>query len=374
MTDTNGNEPQTTPGRARRIYSARGGANWYEIFSDPSKDIWVQNQTDKQISLEIEIAPGQTDGKPLPPSRDPVCLTEKWTHKQLRDSANFKLMLGKRHEGRPAMLLLTEDQVEQYFEVKAQQMGAYTPDGEPDIAAAMAKAQQTYERLTAMETEDNVNAQNLHGFAPPKSAQELMNMELANRGIQRDVDGRVTSFRPQAGELANLGGQEVMMNEVVHPRVLHICRQGSLQLPQEQRWTADQMWNELEPLWPNLDEPTLQYVESHGTYRSIIGHARRTLGQKFGGAGQGGIPDSLDLSLDLSLEGHAQVARAQRGPIQAGPPHGPGPQGPAAVPGVQYQGPTGFANAPFAGAGTGMHDPAGMVMGPDGRPLPPTQE
>lgn len=336
--------------RVSRLYSQRGGvSNWLQHF-EKEKEIWVQNRSDMQISLDIEIAPGVSEGRLLPPTPDPVCLTEKFTFKQLKESAKFKQMLSRRKEGQPILIIVTEEQVEKYYEAKARNMGAVGPDGQPDIGAALEQAQKTQRELTTMPTsdEDGINAP----FSPPKSAMELMDMETSRRGLVNE-GGRLVSVRRQAG-MPGAGDDGLYMEEIVKPKILHLCNQASPHGSAGQQLTEDQMWSQLEPMQMSLKIEDLQHLESHGTYRRIKTWARQQIAQRFSGE-----PDPMD----LSLQGKAQVAAAERstGIDQA--------QAAAQPQGVEYQGPGGFVNAPIAAAQSGTPQQQAQMVGPDGRPL-----
>ena len=332
-----------------RLYSQRGGvSNWLQHF-ETEKEIWVQNCSDMQISLDIEIAPGQSEGKLLPPAPDPICLTEKFTFKQLKESAKFKQMLSRRKEGRPILIIVTEAQVEKYYDAKARGMGAFLPDGSTDIGAALEKAQQTQRELTTMPTSDNEGPN--APFTPPKSAMELMAMETNRRGLVNE-GGRLVSVRKQAGEVG-ADDDGLYVEEVVKPRVLHLCNQASPHGNAGQQLTEDQLWAAIEPMQLGLKMEDLQHLESHGTYRRIKTWARQQIAQRFSGD-----PDPVD----LSLQGHAQVASAAR---TAG-----APMAPPTPEGVEYQGPSGFVNAPTAAAQVGTpQQQDSPILGPDGSPL-----
>ena len=101
-----------------------------------------------------------------------------------------------------------------------------------------------------------------------------------------------------------------------------------------------------------------------GTYRTVKKWARQEMAKRFGG-GVDGIADNLN------IPGVSDPAAPQL----VGIPQGPGPQGPAAV-GIQtpqYEGPTGFANAPMPEARAQVEQsttpPPGGIVGPTGQPV-----
>jgi hypothetical protein len=377
--NTDGTEQQSnwtlTPasaqtGAAKRLSAKRLGYSWNDYFTNKTDgDVWVQNLTDMQISLDIEIAPGQTQGKLIPPSPDPLNLTEEFSFEALKKSANFRRTLAKRKDKRPLLILLDSNQIEAYYSAKARQIGAVYSDGSPDLDAAMDYAEQTRRRLTTREVDgEEVNASNLHGFAPPKSAQELIALDMANRGMYAQ-DGTMQSQRNQAGMPANMMDRQaggMLMEEVVNPKVLHLCQQVSPQIPAQQRMPAEQLFAALQAMQATLKLEDYQHIEASGTYRSVKNWARRKVSEM--ASGDEGLPDNL------SLEGQGMVGQAQQqGAIQNIVPMQPGqgPQGPASLgqQGMQYQGPAGFANAPFSEAHGGAESMTGAVLGPDGSPL-----
>jgi len=333
-----------------KLYAQRGGvANILQHFSE-IKEIWVQNQTDMQISLDIDTGNGTSEGFLIPPARDPVCLTERYGFDALASSANLRRMLSKRIKGRPLMILMEEEEVEKYYEAKALQMGARNPDGSADIGAALEKASKTFRELTTMATADDTDDMNAP-FTPPKSAMELMNMELANRGLSNE-GGRLVSARQQAGAQGT-GSDGLYMEDIVKPKILNLCQGASLQVPDGQRLTEEQLWSALEPMMPSMTVEDFQHVESHGTYRRIKTWARQQISRLL----------ANEPAVDMAMVGHQQVGQADSAQLGVLAPQGLGPQGPSTA---EYQGPTGFVNASIPGAAPNVND--AQVLGPDGRP------
>lgn len=171
-------------------------------------------------------------------------------------------------------------------------------------------------------------------------------METSKRGLVNE-GGRLVSTRRQAGA-PGAGDDGMYMEEVVKPRVLHLCNQASPHGNQGQQITEDQLWSALEPMTMSLKSEDYQHIQSHGTYRRIKTWARQQLGRLADG----------EQPVGLSLTGHAQVAAAERGPL--------GVVGQRQQPrsDVEYQGPGGFVNGPVPVAN---QEP--QLLGPDGAPL-----
>ena len=338
------------------------GYTWNEYFKDKTDgDVYIQNLTDMAISLDIEIGPGQTQGKRVPASPHPVNLTEEYSFEVLKKSANFRRAHARRRNGRPDFVLLDESQVNAYLSAYAKQRGMIGPSGEPDIDLARDATDQERRRLTSVEVDgEHVSPSNSHNFAPPKSAQELIALDLAARGIFAH-DGSIASQRMQAG--GALSPNAIHVNEVVNPKVMHLCQQVSPQVSEPDRMPFEQFRAALMTMTNVLTRDDYAHIESHGTYRPIKKWAREQMAIMDSGT------DGIDP--EETMHGKSQVATAQRRGALMAVPQGFGPQGPASLgqQGTQYQGPSGFANAPFKeafGAGESMASP---ILGPNGQPL-----
>ena len=347
-----------------RLSARKLGFSWQEYFTNrPDGECWVQNLTDMQISLDVEVAPNQTQSKLLPPTPDPVNLTEDYPFEILKKSSNFRKALAKRRNGRPDFILLDAVQVEAYYKAKARHLNLVNPDGTEDIDRALEAAANTRRMLTTREVDgENISPQNAFNFSPPKSAQELIAIDLAARGVQ--TDGGIASNRYQAGG-QRINGSQIMMQEVINPRVLHLCQQVSPQVPEGQRMSFDAFKGTIEAMSPNLRIEDWQHIEAHGNWRAVKKMARERI------AALAGSEEDPEPAGALSFSGHRLVQQAnQRGAmnehVQGYNPNAPaslGQQG-------QYQGPTGFANAPIGEMyGRAESMAASGILGPDGQPL-----
>lgn len=375
------------------------GVRWLDYFRE-ERDVWVQNTSATQLSLDIEVAPGQTQGLRVPISPDPVCLTDEYPWETLKKSTNFRRMAQKRDKrtGQPIMRLMTDEDVEAYFAAKAFKIGAVIRDQNgqvvtgadgkaiPDLDAARAAALSNFQRLTNMQSVEQVNAEGAQHFAPPKSAQELIAMDQAQRGIVQgqhalamsgvfDAAGAQTAMGQrqaymqqmgQAAGYANLGQQPVQMESIINPRVLQLCQEVSPQIPEGARKPAPEFFDELQQLEASLTIDDFQYIQAHGTYKTVKAWGgKRALEKEQTLVGGAGLDDNLSMP-GTTLAGYQAVGAAQAGGlfVDAG-----------ANPNIVH---------PGAGAGAGMgmgmggpqqwvHNPAiptvGAHYGPDGSPL-----
>jgi len=341
-----------------KLNRRRLGAAFVEFFQAREEgDVWVQNISPMQISLDLDIGNNEFRADKIPPSPHPINLTDgKFTFQQLKNSNRFRQVLAKRYQGRPILLLLTPEQVLAYYEALAKNLNAYDPDGAPNIDVALEHAENTYRQLTTVAVEsENVTASSTgQNFAPPKTAIELVSMEMMNRGMEIR-NGSLQSVRDTAGNAINRQGQ-IRVEEVVNPRIMHLCQQVAPTQGPEATMPPETFMATLQAMQSYLTLDDYQYIEAHGVFRTVKKWARVQLSRL--ATGDEGLPDNL------SLEGHQNVARAEnQGALNLVP------QTQASMQQGQYQGPAGFANAPFQGAGSAAESMTGTVLGPDGSPL-----
>lgn len=353
----------------KRLNARRLGWSHDEYFRGKSDGpVYVQNISDKQISLDIEIGPGQTQGRLIAPSPHPIDLAEEFSFETLKKSPNFRRALGKRRENRPELLLLDAQQYEAYYKALARVKNAIDHLGEPDVDHARAIAADEIRQLTTIEVDGDVVSPNqAHNFKPPKTAQELIVLDLAGRGVYANGNG-FESQRMQAGAPINHRNGQIAMTEAVNPKILHLCQQVSPLIPANQQMPFEQFERAILSMQGVMTNDDWQHVESFGVWRKIKTLARQKIAEL--ASRDEGLPDPAP-----TFAGQRQVAQAQRqGALSVMPvPQGFGPQGPASLaqqqPGMQYAGPGGFANAPFREAYGAAESAASAILGPDGNPM-----
>lgn len=337
--------------------------NWNEFFANRlDGEVWLQNITDTQVSLAIENPPGDPIYVRVPPMPDPFPLTNYVSFDAIKKSANLRQMVSKRRASanglpaQPILLLLDSEQVDLFYTAKARSLQLIREDGSPDIDAAMAEAQRERDDLNSMApAEDEMpSAKNGYRFAPPKSAQELLSMDLASRGLAVSPDGTVV----QQNRVASVGLAET---EVINPKVLHLCQQVKSDIDVMQRMPEAQFLRNVQQLDAVLKIDDWQYIESKGYWPKVRKYARKRISELAQQAG-----DEVDIR-EMTTRGRITTARSEAHAMvmpfdaeaEAAPAMAPLPRA------TQYQGPTGFANAPFAQ----MSDKAAVVLGPNGEPL-----
>lgn len=313
-----------------------GVANWFKFFQE-ERELYLQNTSLTQLSMQFETGPGQFVGLLIPIGPNPICLTNEVDWPTIKKSLDFRKLLNRV----PAVMkLMSTEEAYKYFADYAKTLGAYIPDPAtgaqvPNISAAMEHATKERLRLTTRPDGDGGTVVGPNGqviFAPPKTAQELQGYQQPHMGIsaqsaataglthvpqgfqqqaaggnyqgptgfanapQFEGGGAPQAFNPANAGFSNIGEAPVMTESVVSPRVVALCQQVSTQIPPNQRMQADPFFSELKLLSAGLSFEDLQYIESFGTYRTVIKWAKALIKER-AAAGQGGqgIEDNLEL-------------------------------------------------------------------------------
>ena len=285
--------------------------NWMRFFSE-EKEIWIQNLSRTQLSMQFETAPGAVAGVLVPIGMDPMCLTNEVPWDAVKKSLDFRKFLNRV----PKILkVMTTDEAMAYYEKKAQELRL------PDVQAAIEHTER--ERLAAktrhIEDGTTYGPDGQVTFAPPRSAQELMaqngqppgpgfehmgispmaaqaagqQLIPAGYGPGQTRSAAAVGVDPSAHGFSNLGDGQIMTDQMVDPAVLNLCHQVSLQLPANMRMPADKFWAELKKREASLTPESLQYIESFGTYKTVKKWARSLLEQRSAGHDDG-LEDGLE--------------------------------------------------------------------------------
>ena len=289
--------------------------NWFKFFQD-ERELWLQNISATQISMQFEIAPGHVAGVLAPIGMDPICITNEVPFDAVKKSLDFRKILNRVPS---VMKLLTTEQAHAYYNQKAASLNAYITDpatgkSVPNVQAAIEYAEIERKKLTTKQNGDDtvISPDGQVHFAPPKSAQELMNLNVGQHmgvppaaaqaaGLPQSFVNAPAGFDQtaaagQMGGFANMGHEPVMMEQIINPRVLYLCQQVSMQLDANLRMPAEQFFREIRSLEPVLKLEDLQHIESYGTYKTVKKWAR-DFQAKLVASGQGdGIEDGLEPS------------------------------------------------------------------------------
>jgi hypothetical protein len=194
------------------------------------RDIYVQNISSYNVVVNFDVGNGQSSSYTFIPSRDPVNLTMTIPFRAIANSTEFRRMINRK----PSVLrLITHDEFMAHYERRAAASGLKTAD--EAISAALEK--------------------------------------IANRG---EPTADTPTPEPISSEPAtDMNGKLISEEEVINPRVLHLCLQVHSSVPEPQKMSAQDMLNELEVLSSSLKFDDWEYVFSHGYYKSVKNYAKQ---------------------------------------------------------------------------------------------------
>lgn len=191
--------------------------NFTEYFKE-ERDVYVQNLTDKQISLEFDIGNGRKESCPIPRTRKPFNLTQMIPFSAIKASTDLRKLVNRTP---PALKLLTEGEFQAYYESTARDNGTTVDE----------------ELYRAMELR-----------------QALVNRQK----MPASAEAEVAPVEP-----------ELTPDDVLTPRVVGLCSQVGEDIPESERLSARDFVEELEAIETALTSADLEYLVGHGFHKSV---------------------------------------------------------------------------------------------------------
>ena len=217
----------------------------YTQFFRDECEIYVQNISNSQVSVTFDGGQGRVDSYLFPNRRDPVNLSQQFPFATIKNSMDFRKMLTRR----PAVLhLLNEKEYHQYYSKKAESEGLYTVDEKgkrvPDVKAALDKTEEERSRFQQkLPLPDAVTPEPLHDVVE----------DDPRFGGKKTVQSRTS----------------MQVDDVISPRVLHLCNQVNTMLSDQEKMPANQLLTELRDLGGELKIDDYEYIRAHGWYQSV---------------------------------------------------------------------------------------------------------
>lgn len=230
--------------------------NFTEFFKE-ERDVWVKSIISGQVSIEFVTSPGNTIGITVPYTGDPICLTDRVPFDAIKGSTSLRTLCNPRRvrDGEvkpPALTLLTAEQANAHFEQKAARKGLWVKDETGAIATDEA------------------------GKPIPdiQAAAMLVNTTIA--------PARVVVTPPDASGDMDKPPLIMRLADTINPRVMYLCAQVDAALAPNERWDADHLLIDLEAIEKDLKNDDLQYIATHGFYKTIKAWAEDRLNAKGG--------------------------------------------------------------------------------------------
>lgn len=245
------NKAVEAPGRFKRKEIDMGVVNFTKFF-EKEQDVYVQNVSNCQVSVQFNLGPGQSESFLFHASKDPVNLTQRIPFHAIKQSMDFRKMLNRVP---PALQVLNEDEYQAFYARQAKSQNLKSID------EAIQKAD---ERAAAA-----------RGHIPMADAPKPM---------------KTTDVHPEdAGKAAHVQEQDE-----VKPQILNLCLQVHAQLDEQSRMPAQQFISELDQI-PDLNMMDWEYVQGHGYYKSVKNLARKKIADLAAAEGEiGGAEDTAE--------------------------------------------------------------------------------
>lgn len=202
-----------------------------DFFREERDNVWIKVTGDAQIVLNMKDGKDPISVPPIQPG-DPILITKSVSYDQLkRATGDFRDFVMKGY-----LKLLSQEEAQTYFEEKSARVG--------------------------------------------KSAEELMLASDAKWSDPVHSAGmRIESAEPRAkvsaaqSESDTPGYNPILTRDAVKPRVQHLCRQGSTQMPAEQRKPASELLEDFIDIEDSLSEDDVNYIlantAAQGEYKTV---------------------------------------------------------------------------------------------------------
>lgn len=217
----------------------------YTQFFRDETEIYVQNVSNAQVSVTFDTGPGRVESYLFPNRRDPVNLSQQFPFASIKASMDFRKMLTRR----PAVLvLLDEKEYNRWYEKKAEAEGLYTVNEKgkrvPDIKAMLDKVEEDRAKFQAK-------------------------LPLPDAQIPEPLHDVVEDDPHFGGKKTVQSRTSMQVDDVISPRVLHLCNQVNTMLSDQEKMPANQLLGELRDLSGELKMDDFEYIRAHGWYQSV---------------------------------------------------------------------------------------------------------
>ena len=239
--------------------------NFTEYFAH-EREIYVQNVSDSQVSVEMPVAPGRSEGFLFPYNRDPINLTQHFPFEVIKRSTDLRKMVNRR----PACLsFMSQEEYNAYFASKAKARGLYDGKGKPDIDAAIDQSEESRRRTADRNTREPIVA------STPEPLHDVIESGSGPGGAAHFGE----HIRVQSREM-------VSEDDVINPRVLHLCNQVKAELEDSERMAATELLEALQQI-PDLKMDDYEHIRAHGYYKTVKKWAKNMTASLASSEGEG---------------------------------------------------------------------------------------
>lgn len=212
--------------------------NFTEYFRE-ERDVYVQNKSNTQVSLQFETSPGRIDSVLIPRDKKPLNLTQMVPFKAIKESVDLRKMVNRTP---PVLVLLSEAEFLAYYENLAAQAGV-------PAEAVIAEAHKTQRDLQDKRIFTNPD---------PRSRKTLDEEAEERKDEPADPQDKVTA------------------------RIVGLCNSVGDDIPEKDRMSANDMLEEIKDLDQGqaLTRADLEYLQGHGYYKAVKNWATATYNER----------------------------------------------------------------------------------------------
>jgi hypothetical protein len=245
--------PTTEINRRKVMSSVRNFTEYFKV----ERDVYVQNVANAQVSCEFPLGPGRVEGFLFPHNRDPINLSQFIPFNAIKESMDFRKLLSRR----PAALqLLNEEEYQVFFKDKAKRNGLLDSDGKPDVEAAIDSSEERRRRTADRNLREQITDKD------PLPIHEVVERGTGPGGI------------PHFGEKQRVASKELITeDDVINPRILHLCNQVKSEIPEEERMAAKDLLESIQEI-PTLTMDDYEHIRAHGFYKTVKKWAKQQMG------------------------------------------------------------------------------------------------
>jgi len=203
--------------------------NFTEYFKE-ERDIYVQNKSDRLISLEFQVSGDRKESHRLARTLDPVNLTQYIPFNAIKNSTDLRNLSNRQP---PAIVFLSEEEYKAYFQQKA------------------AAHQTTIDEEISRSNEKHRSVVNRTAFKP------MEKMTLA------EAEKELTKPTP--------------LEEQLTPRVVGLCSKVGADIKEAEMLPARDFIEELEAIEKTLTPADLEFILVNGYHKSVKKWAQKRL-------------------------------------------------------------------------------------------------
>jgi hypothetical protein len=228
----------------RKTMAVKNFTDYFKV----ERDVYVQNISNAQLSLEFNMGEGRVEGFTVPPSRDPINLTQHIPFMAIKNSMDFRKMLSRRP---PVITVLSQEEYEAYFSKRAKDRNMVSSDGTPDIDAAIDASEERRRRTSDKSLRETITDKE------PEPIHDVIEKGTGPGGAAHFGERQRVSPSKMVSE-----------DEIINPRVLHLCNQVKAEVEEHERMSASDLLEALQNI-PSLTIDDYEHVRAHGFYKSI---------------------------------------------------------------------------------------------------------